>query len=324
MNVSKTETNSWKGMSCCILRLSNGPRSQCCAYLRSISTTNDDSQTKKGVLAFSVVYGRGIDDETAEVKPWKEKHDDVCVSLPFSGRIKNPLYCPNVSRYIQDTWAKKVSFWSRAIVDMVEIANNMQIEDSNQFSEGVIRTTKKVENAYNHATEPAEYFKYRWDDTRRSIKQFVLEYQSLDSQIQELEAVREKRSKRQRSASRSATAAASAPAALTQDVMTQQSEDNEVEVWCRKGSTAKFESNLRMEFSGIFRDDGVGEKNSERYKYMLDSFDLSEAEDFMSYTTFNKFMSGTRRTQKPFSKRHMELIQKFINEKRPAKVAASR
>lgn len=298
----------------------------CCVYLHSVSTSNNDSRQVTGTLRCSVVYGRSFDVESGEMVPWKNGGNNVSVALPFtSGQVKNPLYSPSTAHYLLTTWAKKISFWSRGIIDLIETAKEMEIESSNQMAEATIRRTKLLEKAREHSSEPAQYIRYLWDSTERATKEFVSVLQTLNGRIVDLMDYREKKKKKRRQCNES-EAAAPAPAGLTQDVLTQQAEDDQLEVWSRKGSHVELELNLRKELLSIFDEDESaigGNANTRRYEYVKKSFNAIDQDAFMSYPTFNNYLNGARKAKRPMDKKQVELLQKFIHKKRPGKPTAA-
>ena len=98
------------------------------------------------------------------------------VNLPTCDDVKNPLYSSLASQYVKNTWLKKVSLFSRGIVDVVEKAKGMTIEDNNQGSEGIFKNTKYFQDVHKHVDEPGLYINYRFEDDLKSNK---LIYQQL-------------------------------------------------------------------------------------------------------------------------------------------------
>jgi len=97
------------------------------------------------------------------------------------------------------------------------------------------------------------------------------------------------------SATNSASNVASVAAMLTQDQLTQQAEETAPEVWSRKGSDVEKEENIHRELLSIFdeRENDIGSTaNTKHHKYVVDSLDKGNQDDFMGYQTFCKFMKG--------------------------------
>jgi hypothetical protein len=129
-------------------------KGHCCVYLTGISLDSDNSMHKMGTLRCSIVYGRSLavgddmygrslvvsDDSDDNLCPWKEGGFNLTTKLPFNGQegLKNPLHSQTVANYLlRRTWMNKTAFWGRGIIDLIENAMDMEIEDSNQFSEAV-------------------------------------------------------------------------------------------------------------------------------------------------------------------------------------------
>jgi len=145
-------------------------------------------------LRFSIFYGvdsATVDGRDGDVEPWKEGGLEVSVKLPFDGSqdnsIKNPLYSEFAARYFLTTWINKVSLWSRGVIDLVDTAMDMTIEDSNQLSEAMTKNQKHNQDVYKHVSEPAEYLLHRFDDSRKSGKHFVQQLSALPGSIEKME-----------------------------------------------------------------------------------------------------------------------------------------
>jgi len=294
---------------------------QCSAYLSSISVNNKDSTQKMGTVRCSIVYGCSIDADD-NLLPWKEGGIDVMVRLPHNGLdgIKNPLYSPTVAMYLCTTWMNKIPFWSHAIIDLIEIAKDMQIDDSNQFSEGVFKNLKHNLNAYEHTSEPADYVLHRHGDILQCNKQFIHQYQTVYGKIEELQNRRTK--KRNRSQEKTASLPASAPdhaaktteVDLTQDVITQLAEEEAGEVWSQAGSDSAVEADLRNNLNVIFREkeEIIGGTSVLKQHAFVKSILGLEKKKVMSYSTFNNFMNGNRQSQNGLNVTHRQQLQDFI------------
>lgn len=205
--------------------------------------------------------------------------------------------------------------WSHGIIDVIEKAKDMNIEDSNQFSEAVIRTTKLIEGANDHKSEPARYILFRSVETKNAIKQFALQYRSLDARIRGLESRREARGKKRSHKEVSSE--------KSEDMLTQEAEEMQSEVWSRKGSRKEVESTLRDELKSLFKEKCVKDSWRSKHNYALSCLDSDEdRKAFMSYSTFKDFMSETRKSQKALQKEHKEPLQVLISKIHPAKEPA--
>lgn len=286
---------------------------QCCAYLKSVLVSNDDANTMMGTVRCSVIYGRSMNNCTDEpLVPWKEGGIDVMVRLPHDReRIKNPLYAPKIAKYLLKEWMNKFPFWCRGVIDLIENAKDMELADSNQFSEGVFRTAKHVEEAADHVYEPSQYVIHRWDKTQEDNKHFIQQSETVGSRIEELESRREK--KRQRKA---APASASAP--LTQDQITQLDEDAEDEVWCRRGSSNECEAKLRNELRDVFNNNGI--TNSKKQHEFVSTCLKDKNVNLMGYCRFNDFMKGQIKTKKGLKKCYENALRAFLETQQLDKV----
>ena len=100
---------------------------------------------------------------------WKEGSFNLSVELPFDGGrygIKNPLHSVAVGNYLQQNWMMKLTFWCHGVINLLDSAMDMQIEDSNQFSEAVIWNQKHDQDVYEHVLEPADYVLHCWEDSQ--------------------------------------------------------------------------------------------------------------------------------------------------------------
>jgi hypothetical protein len=273
------------------------------AYLCDIATNNDNNQ-KTGTLACSIVYGRewlvveGI--EPLLLRPMKEGGFKVSIKLPFLTvqTIKNPLYSPTMGNYLRKEWMKKTALWSRGIVEVVEHAKEMEIEDNNQFSEALFGMVKHNQKVHTYCSEPAEYVSHRWDDTVKSNRVFVDQVQTLEESISAVDRRREAK-------------AARASVAMTQDALTQQEEEQEDEVWTRLGSTVESETSLRNELKSFFQEKDLSNTNmNECHKFFAKHFARHHHNmKIMSYSTFNSFMTGTRTNPlKKLQKQQLEML----------------
>lgn len=303
-------------------------KKQCGMYLSSVSVNNDDSLQKMGTVRCSIVYGRSIDDD-GHFLPWKEGGLDVMVKLPYNGSdgINNPLYSPTMSKYFLSTWMNKIPFWTPGVINVIENAKGMQIEDSNQFSEGVFRNVKHDTDVHNHVSEPAQYVLHRWEDTQRRNKQFIQQYEAAGGRIEELLNRRAK--KRQRMASQDtnvaqpsadapgSVVASAAAVSLTQDVLTQIAEEEEGEMWSRRGSQNEVLTKLRNELKEIFQEqqEAIGGASSTK-QHAFVKHCLNSEKKFMSYATFNNFMTGKQQSVKGLKPLHQEQLREFIKLKR--------
>jgi len=212
-------------------------KQQGCTYLKSVSVSNDNSWQKMAVLRCSILYGRALEygsGNEAMLLPEYQGGIDMTVLLPHDGRhgIVNPLYSPTVAKYLRSTWLTKVPLFSRGIIYLLEIAKDMDIEDSNQFSEAVFKNVKHNQDVYNHVSDPGEYLLHRWEDDQRTSRQFIQQFECIKSQLEQLDSRRSKKRRCEESAGLPADEVAPAAAReMTHDELTQQEEEEEEEVW---------------------------------------------------------------------------------------------
>ena len=81
---------------------------------------------------------------------------------------------------------------------------------------------------------------------------------------------------------------------VTQDVLTQQAEEEQTEPWSRSGSSVEVDSGLRDELRNLFLDDANSLSHNLMTKYFTEQ--SSNNGILASYTTFNTFMKGERKT----------------------------
>jgi hypothetical protein len=269
-----------------------------CVYLSSVSTDDVTNKTM-GTLRCSVVYGREIVD--GDVTAMLEGGFNVGVKLPHNGDdgIQNPLYSPTVAKYLRNTWMKKISLWSRSVVDLVESAVDMEIEGNNQFSEAVFRHVKHGQDVFDHTLDVGQYVLHRWTDCQKSERTFIKEYELLGSQLAQVEQRRSQKKRKQ--------------AKLTQDALTQEAEEQEDEPWSRTGSNQEVETSMRNELASIFIELGI---HSNKQAYICMSECLSSVTDrnikVMGYATFNNFMNQNSQSKKGLKPSYRKALQVFL------------
>jgi len=300
-------------------------------YLSATSVMNSDSSQTQGVLRVSVVYNIICDDlcKGDGLEAMKEGGINVSVLLPFNGRdgLTNPFYSPIIGAYLREEWMFKPAIWSRAIVTVLENALDMEIEDSNQLCEAVIKNAKHNQDAHECAHDPGLYTLSRFRDTEASMKQFMHQYGGLKLKVKALELHRE--NKRQRTLDTSTPSppvpAASLPAvedSMTQDEKKQQAEEQRGEIWSRKGSNTQSESLLRNDLEAIFlhfKDNIGGRKEgrgrSKQFEYIKECLDEQTAGNLMGYALFNQFMKGEHKSAKGLKHAHRSALQEFVRIK---------
>lgn len=303
-------------------------KKQGCVYLKGVSLDNNDGDSgqKVGTLRLSIVYGCSVDPGDGTLDAWKEGGFDISVTLPFDGvtnGIANPLYSLAVAHYLRTTWMTKPAFWCRGVIDLINNAMDMDIEDSNQHSEGVIRAHKHDKDMFKHVSEPADYVLQRWADSRRCSKQFIEQYNSLPGKIEAMEIRRANKKKRGRD--ETVMEAPAARASLTQDEINQQREEDEGEKWNRHGSRDERDAALRNALNETFLEKGKISE-SQKHKYLC-SFVNSKIPEMshllMSYPPFNDFMRDKVKAKRGLSDDHRAVLQAFVNKIHPGKPAAT-
>jgi len=300
-------------------------RQQASIYLNHISIDNSNSSWLMGVLRCSIVYGVLCSDqyEGDEVKPLLEAGLNVTVGLPFDGGqsgVKNPLFSMAAAQYLREEWMFKTSLWCRGIVDVLENALDMEIEDSNQLLEAVIKNVKHNQNVHAHTGDLGLYMVHRFRDSEASVKQLMLQYSGLKRKVKDLESRRAKRQQQRRSKEmKSSSMSSSQPQSLTQDEQVQHHEEEVVgEQWSRKGAKVETDAQLRMDLVAIFsqfEEQIGGTSATKQHAYVLSSLNENERDKVMSYGVFNKFMRGMHESAKGLKSSHVAVLQEFICKK---------
>jgi hypothetical protein len=277
-----------------------------CVYLSSVST-DDVTGKSMGTLACTVVYGRKMVD--GAVTAMTEYGFKVTVKLPHNGDdgIKNPLYSLKVAAYLDDTWMKKISLWSRGIVDLAETATSMKIDPTNQLIEAVFKNVKHNQGVHQHVRDPGEYALHRWRDCQQSEKRFINEYQYLKASLNQKYERRAKKRKKE---------------LMSQDVAKQEAEEKTDEVWCRKGSTTEADTRLRNDLISVFRELGLT-ANLKRHARIQEAFSADKKMKVMSYPTFNNFMNSKEQSRQGLSRKFSIVLRAFVSKHTPALASAA-
>jgi hypothetical protein len=288
-------------------------KGQCCAYLHSFSVSNDDVNQKVGTVRCSITYGRSLQNGD-EIEPWRESGLSLTLRLPHNGHegIVNSMYSLTVAAYLKMTWMGKFSLWCHSIVDLLETALDMQIEANNQFSESLMKNVKYNQDVYKHVSEPADYILHRAEDCGESAKQFIHQYEQLHGSINQLIS---RRAKRQR-----ADESNKSNLALTQDELTQQTEEVETEQWKRRGGAKESESQLRSELVEVLSAETNLENNNTKWHKYIESF-IGKSQ--ISYSTFRSFMKNELQSQLGLNQKHQKALQDFVDMKRKDRVDSS-
>ena len=261
------QKENWKGHDAIIEKAKKNLNFLSC-YLRSIS--REESNGKLGV---SVVYGSCMRNDKFAAMSQSGFWCPVVLPIESKTAIRNPVYSPTVAKYIRSTWLVRPALWSRAIVNVLENATEMSIEDNNQASEAVFKNVKHNQGAKRYASEPATYLYHRWQDCCKSEKVFIQQYDVLNKKVT---ALKSHRSKKQ-----------TTPLdVLTQDEQTQKDEEQEDEKWEAKGLYVCRNDNLRNELQAIFDDKEIGHSYKLCHLHVAGTLGKAENEKdkFMSYT----------------------------------------
>lgn len=291
-------------------------KNQCCAYLTTITHSNNDSmQSMTGLLRFSIIYGIDPVTDDGSIEPWKQGGLGVSVKLPFNGfegdSIKNPLYSPAAATYLLTTWMHKVSLWSRGVIDVLDTAMDMTIEDSNQLSEAMTKNQKYNQEVFEHVSEPAEYLLHRADDSRKSCKHFVQQLNSLPGKIEKMEIRRANKRARKEDAG---------PVNLTQDEQMQEREENVGEQWSRRGSGNEQDSTLRNDLNAIFATKGLTSDTTRHASLAAFGAEHDPPLPTISYSKFHTFMANPHKSAKPLNNNHRRLVVAFRDHELAASV----
>lgn len=291
-------------------------KGQCCAYLQSISVSNDAVNQMMGTVRCSITYGSSLRGDGAVMESWREGGLSLTVQLPHNGQegIINSMYSPTVAAYLKRYWMGKFSLWCRGIVDVIETGMDMQIEANNQFSEGLIKNIKHNQGVYDHVSEPADYILHRYDDSDRSTKQFIHQYETVHGKIQELLS---RRAKRQREGNLNAPLVVAAMP--TEDELTQQAEEAETEPWKKRGRAPEFDNKLRSELVEVLHEDASLNNYSKKHKYIERYVGTSQ----ISYPTFKNFMEDNVKSGSGLAPKHRLALQTFLDMKRQERVDSS-
>jgi hypothetical protein len=266
-----------------------------CVYLSAVCT-DDTTGATMGTLHCSVVYGHEIVD--GDLTGMVEGGFNVGVKLPHNGDkgIKNPLYSQTVATYLRTIWLKKISFWSRGIVDLAEKAKDMAIDPTNQLIEAIFKNVKHGQDVFQHVGDPGQYVLHRMDDCRKSEKRFIDEFQYLG---ESLKKIQDRRSKKKRKKTQ-----------MSQDAATQEAEEKIDEPWSRKGASVEAETKLRNRLLFISTELFGSTNNSKCHDFIKETH-VGDAKNMMSYPTFNNFMNG--KSKPPLNARFMKGLQAFVS-----------
>jgi hypothetical protein len=296
-------------------------KGQCCSYLQSISVSNNSASKMIGTIQCSVTYSRSSVGNTFKMEPWREGGFSVTTELPHNGLdgIKNPLYSPTVAKYLKQTWMGKFSLWTRGVVDLIETAMDMQIEANNQFCEGLFKNAKHNQDVYDHVSDAGKYILHRYNDSNKSAKQFIHQYETVYGKIQELMT---RRAKRRRNDCEGVSAGHIAShqmivennGGLTQDELTQQDQEEASEIWGRGakgGSRLESEANLRQEVADSLKE-SIGNMNySKWHQHLQDVIGAGH----ISYPTFKAFMENKHVSKRGLSEKHRAALQEFLGRR---------
>lgn len=296
-------------------------KGQCCSYLQSISVSNNSASKMIGTIQCSVTYSRSSVGNTFEMEPWREGGFSVMTELPHNGLdgIKNPLYSPTVAKYLKQTWMGKFSLWTRGVVDLIETAMDMQIEANNQFCEGLFKNAKHNQDVYDHVSDAGKYILHRYNDSNKSAKQFIHQYETVYGKIQELMT---RRAKRRRNDGEGISAGHIAShqmivennGGLTQDELTQQDQEEASEIWGRGakgGSRLESEANLCQEVADSLKE-SIGNMNySKWHQHLQDVIGAGH----ISYPTFKAFMENKHVSKRGLSEKHRAALQEFLGRR---------
>ena len=98
---------------------------------------------------------------------------------------------------------------------------------------------------------------------------------------------------------------------VTQDVLTQQAEEEQTEPWSRSGSSVEVDSGLRNELKNLF----LGDANSHSHNLMTKYFTEQSSNNGLlaSYSTFNAFMNEERKI--PLKVKYRKVFVEYIASK---------
>lgn len=225
----------------------------------------------------------------------------VSVDLPFGGKgnqITNPMYSPTLANYLRSEWMTKPAYWSRAVADLLEQANDMEIDNSNQMVEAVINNKKNNQGVRNYLDGPAQYAQHRYNDTRESYKQFIDQINGLQHQIKVLEEARIKKKRRLEET-------------FTSDQLTQLEEDQQEEQWSRKGSGVEQDHLLRQEMEAAFTNSlGLLSSRAAQFRYLGKVL----GRDVMSLSKFSGWMNNKEKSKKALKKEFRKAFEAFLQE----------
>jgi hypothetical protein len=78
-------------------------KGQCCAYIYTVSNSNDTSNQQVGTIQCSITDGQTLLSDGAGMDAWQSVGLNLMVSLPHNGQdgIVNVLYSPTVAAYLK-------------------------------------------------------------------------------------------------------------------------------------------------------------------------------------------------------------------------------
>ena len=141
----------------------------CCTFYLHGKSVDGQTFGQLGTLRTSYVLGWKMNRTTEQREMWKEGGIDLSVSLPFDGKrgVRNPLHSPEMVDYLIQTWLAKPALWSHGIIDVLNDAFDLDIDDNNQLKEDSgVRRQLDIEGA-------AEYMRHRYDQVEERNKLYV-------------------------------------------------------------------------------------------------------------------------------------------------------
>ena len=185
------------------------------------------------------------------------------------------------------------------------VAKSAKVSDSNMSSESVIKWLKKNDEFVQHCDNLPLYLHYCFSSHVKSDALFASQLSSLQSLIdRNVDRINKKKQKVNHES-------------LTQDAKHLQKEDEIESQWCRKHLHQVDEGKLKRTLKDVFVDTGdcnlaksYSAQQREIAGYAIKAFQHK----FMSYSTYNQWMTGARTTKNPLQSCHISVIQSYIDQ----------
>jgi len=224
------------------------------------------------------------------------------INLPCSGTVRNPLHNNEVDKYLMKEWIGKIALFAGHIVRAASCAKGAYIDDTNQSSEGIIRWMSNDADFLSHLGSVGLAMNFFWTKHKNTDALFASQAAGLESSIAECEY-------------RKAAKRLKLNEETSDDAAMLKKEDNVDSAWSKGGSRQAMEKKLKEELRAAFVTVGAYENHTTQCKELARfGLSLDPPIKFMSYPTYNAFMSGTRKSNKYIGHGNMALMTSFVDK----------